>query len=160
MKNLKSSYLFINAALGACLALSIGLGSTSVSAQSVSPPSSNSEPVTVEFQKIDNSVGAGAEAKSGMTVTVHYTGWLYEPNAMNHKGRKFDSSLDRGQPFNFPLGAGRVIRGWDEGVAGMKVGGKRTLVIPPQMGYGPNGAGNVIPPNAILLFDVELLGVK
>ena len=154
MKNLKSSFIY--AAISACIAL----GPLNVSAQTSMPPGPNSGASAVEFQKIDNVVGTGAEAKSGMAVTVHYTGWLYEPNAMNHKGRKFDSSLDRGQPFNSPLGAGRVIRGWDEGVAGMKVGGKRTLVIPAQMGYGPNGAGNVIPPNAVLLFDVELLGVR
>jgi len=113
-----------------------------------------------DLQKMDSVVGTGAEARAGMSVTVHYTGWLYEPNSADHKGRKFDSSLDRGQPFNFPLGAGRVIKGWDDGVAGMKVGGKRTLVIPAQMGYGARGAGNVIPPNATLLFDVELLGVR
>ena len=113
-----------------------------------------------ELQKIDTVVGTGAEAKPSMTVSVHYTGWLYSVGAKDHKGQKFDSSLDRGQPFSFPLGAGRVIRGWDEGVSGMKVGGKRTLIIPPQMGYGPRGAGNVIPPNATLLFDVELLGIK
>ncbi len=88
---------------------------------------------------------------------MHYTGWLYENGT---KGAKFDSSLDRGEPFEFPLGAGRVIKGWDEGVAGMKVGGKRTLIIPPQLGYGARGAGGVIPPNATLLFDVELLDVK
>jgi FKBP-type peptidyl-prolyl cis-trans isomerase FkpA len=114
----------------------------------------------IDLQKIDTVVGAGAEAKPNMTVSVHYTGWLYSVGTKDHKGQKFDSSLDRGQPFSFPLGAGRVIRGWDEGVSGMKVGGKRTLIIPPQMGYGSRGAGNVIPPNATLLFDVELLGVK
>ncbi|MFZ4055931.1 MAG: FKBP-type peptidyl-prolyl cis-trans isomerase [Polynucleobacter sp.] len=113
-----------------------------------------------ELKKIDVLVGAGADATAGSNVSVHYTGWLYDPSAPNNKGKKFDSSLDRGQPFGFPLGGGRVIRGWDEGVAGMKVGGKRTLIIPPEMGYGANGAGGVIPPNATLLFDVELLGVK
>ncbi len=101
----------------------------------------------------DIKVGDGDTAKSGQTVTVHYTGWLTS-------GKKFDSSVDRGQPFKFALGAGQVIKGWDEGVAGMKVGGKRQLRIPPELGYGQRGAGGVIPPNATLIFDVELLGVK
>ena len=105
---------------------------------------------------IDVKVGTGPEAK-GKTATVHYTGWLYENGA---KGKKFDSSVDRGEPFDFRVGAGEVIKGWDEGVAGMKVGGKRTLIIPPQLGYGARGAGGVIPPNATLMFDVELLAVK
>ncbi|HEY8246042.1 MAG TPA: FKBP-type peptidyl-prolyl cis-trans isomerase [Hyphomicrobium sp.] len=105
----------------------------------------------------DTKVGTGAEARPGNSCVMHYTGWLYEGGA---KGTKFDSSLDRGEPFEFPLGAGRVIKGWDEGVAGMKVGGKRTLIIPPQLGYGARGAGGVIPPNATLMFDVELLDVK
>jgi FKBP-type peptidyl-prolyl cis-trans isomerase len=113
-----------------------------------------------ELQKIDNKIGTGAEAVKGASVVVHYTGWLYAPSAADHKGTKFDSSRDRNEPFVFPLGGGRVIRGWDEGVAGMKVGGQRTLVIPPDMGYGSRGAGGVIPPNATLLFDVELLDVK
>ena len=105
----------------------------------------------------DTKVGSGAEARPGNNCVMHYTGWLYENGA---KGAKFDSSLDRGEPFEFPLGAGQVIKGWDEGVAGMKVGGKRTLIIPPQLGYGARGAGGVIPPNATLMFDVELLDVK
>jgi len=105
----------------------------------------------------DTKVGSGAEAKPGQTAVVHYTGWLDKDGA---KGQKFDSSLDRGQPFAFALGQGQVIRGWDEGVTGMKVGGKRTLVIPPELGYGARGAGGVIPPNATLIFDVELLDVK
>ncbi|MSQ50646.1 MAG: FKBP-type peptidyl-prolyl cis-trans isomerase [Betaproteobacteria bacterium] len=111
------------------------------------------------FKKTDTVVGKGKEAISGRVVDVHYTGWLYEPAANNQRGKQFDSSVGRG-PFSFPLGAGRVIKGWDEGVAGMKVGGKRTLVIPAEMGYGARGAGGVIPPNATLLFDVELLDVK
>jgi peptidylprolyl isomerase len=106
---------------------------------------------------IDTKVGTGPSPKTGQTCVMHYTGWLYENGA---KGKKFDSSVDRGQPFEFPIGAGRVIRGWDEGVATMKVGGKRTLIIPPELGYGARGAGGVIPPNATLIFDVELLAVK
>jgi peptidylprolyl isomerase len=106
----------------------------------------------------DTVVGTGASPKSGQTCVMHYTGWLREGGGA--KGRKFDSSVDRGQPFEFPLGQGRVIKGWDEGVASMKVGGKRTLIIPAELGYGARGAGGVIPPNATLIFDVELLGVK
>lgn len=113
-----------------------------------------------ELIKIDHTVGEGAEAVARTMVTVHYTGWLYDPAQPEGKGSKFDSSLDRNDPFVFPLGGGRVIRGWDEGVAGMKVGGKRTLIIPSEMGYGAYGAGGVIPPNAALVFDVELLGVR
>jgi FKBP-type peptidyl-prolyl cis-trans isomerase FkpA len=101
-------------------------------------------------------VGTGEAAEPGLNVSVHYTGWLYENG---QAGRKFDSSKDRGDPFEFPLGAGRVIRGWDEGVAGMKVGGTRRLIIPPELGYGARGAGGVIPPNATLLFEVELLAL-
>jgi FKBP-type peptidyl-prolyl cis-trans isomerase len=105
----------------------------------------------------DTKTGDGAAATPGNKVSVHYTGWLYNNGA---KGAKFDSSVDRGQPFQFTLGAHQVIAGWDEGVAGMKVGGKRTLIIPPELGYGARGAGGVIPPNATLMFDVELLGVQ
>ncbi len=115
--------------------------------------------IAADLVKTDSVVGKGKEALAGRTVDVHYTGWLHEPAAPNKRGKQFDSSVGRG-PFSFPLGAGRVIKGWDEGVAGMKVGGKRTLVIPPELGYGARGAGGVIPPNATLLFDVELLDVK
>ena len=108
----------------------------------------------------DGRVGTGAEAVGGHSVTVHYTGWLYDQSQPDSKGAKFDSSRDRNEPFSFTLGSGQVIAGWDEGVAGMKVGGQRTLTIPPAMGYGASGAGGVIPPNATLLFDVELLDVK
>ena len=109
------------------------------------------------LQITDTKLGTGAEARKGQTVTVHYTGWLYQGG---QQGAKFDSSRDRNEPFRFTLGAGMVIKGWDEGVAGMKVGGQRTLIIPPEMGYGARGAGGVIPPNATLKFDVELLGVS
>ena len=105
------------------------------------------------LEYVDLVVGTGQEAKAGQTATVHYTGWLVD-------GKKFDSSVDRNEPFSFRLGGGQVIKGWDEGVAGMKVGGKRKLTIPPQLGYGARGAGGVIPANATLTFEVELLGVK
>ena len=109
------------------------------------------------LQIIDSKVGSGPSPKTGQTCVMHYTGWLYENGA---KGKKFDSSVDRGQPFEFKIGQHQVIAGWDEGVASMKVGGKRTLIIPAALGYGAQGAGNVIPPNATLMFDVELLGIK
>lgn len=113
-----------------------------------------------ELQRIDERNGTGAVAAAGTDVTVHYTGWLFDEKAANRRGEKFDSSVDRGEPFSFLLGAGRVIRGWDEGVAGMRVGGKRVLMIPPELGYGRKGAGGVIPPNVSLVFEVELLDVK
>ena len=109
------------------------------------------------LQIVDTTVGTGASPRTGQTCVMHYTGWLSEGGK---KGKKFDSSVDRGQPFEFPIGMKRVIAGWDEGVATMKVGGKRTLIIPPDLGYGARGAGGVIPPNATLIFDVELLGVR
>ena len=109
------------------------------------------------LQITDSVVGTGASPKTGQTCVMHYTGWLYQNGA---KGKKFDSSVDRGQPFEFSIGRHQVIGGWDEGVATMKVGGKRTLIIPPALGYGDRGAGGVIPPGATLMFDVELLAVK
>jgi peptidylprolyl isomerase len=118
------------------------------------------QPVTTTpsgLQIIDTKPGTGASPKTGQTCVMHYTGWLYENGA---KGKKFDSSVDRGAPFEFKIGVGQVIRGWDEGVATMKVGGKRTLIIPPALGYGAQGAGSAIPPNATLIFDVELLAIK
>ncbi len=139
--------------LAICLSL---LAAGMVFAQSSSGPTKvEGKPVTTAsgLKYWDIKVGDGPVAKSGMKVKVHYTGWLTN-------GKKFDSSVDRGQPFEFDLGRGMVIKGWDEGVAGMKVGGKRQLQIPPELGYGSRGAGGVIPPNATLIFDVELLGVK
>ena len=109
------------------------------------------------LQIIDTVEGTGDQPRTGQICVMHYTGWLYVDGK---KGAKFDSSVDRGQPFEFPIGVGRVIAGWDEGVASMKVGGKRTLIIPPELGYGASGAGGVIPPNATLMFDVELLALK
>jgi FKBP-type peptidyl-prolyl cis-trans isomerase len=111
----------------------------------------NTTPSGLKIKEVEG--GFGSVAKAGHQVSVHYTGWLED-------GTKFDSSVDRGEPFGFALGAGSVIKGWDEGVAGMKVGGRRKLVIPPDLGYGARGAGGVIPPNATLVFDVELLDVK
>jgi peptidylprolyl isomerase len=137
---------------GAWAAVAIG-ASTTANAQGAG----KSMTTATGLQIMDIKVGTGATPKSGQTCVMHYTGWLYENGA---KGKKFDSSVDRGEPFEFPIGQKRVIAGWDEGVASMKVGGKRTLIIPPALGYGARGAGGVIPPNATLMFDVELLGVK
>lgn len=134
--------------LGLSLASILILSSTSFASPVTTPSGLKYE---------DQKAGSGAEAKTGTKVTVHYTGWLDQKGT---KGSKFDSSVDRGQPFIFNLGAGQVIKGWDEGVAGMKVGGKRTLMIPSKLGYGERGAGASIPPNADLIFDVELLGVN
>jgi FKBP-type peptidyl-prolyl cis-trans isomerase len=128
------------------LTFSLGVGgSMAENNQEITTPSG--------LKYVDQVVGTGEVAVAGKTVNVHYTGWL-------ENGKKFDSSVDRGQAFSFPLGAGRVIKGWDEGVQGMKVGGKRKLTIPSNLGYGPQGAGGVIPANATLIFDVELLGVR
>ena len=113
-----------------------------------------------ELTKIDVKTGTGKEATPGKMVRVHYTGWLFDKSAADNKGKKFDSSRDRSGNFTFPLGVGRVIKGWDQGVQGMKVGGQRTLIIPSSMGYGARGAGSIIPPNATLVFDVELMGVE
>jgi peptidylprolyl isomerase len=126
---------------------------TGASAQTAGAPMTTAS----GLQMTDTKVGTGAAPKTGQIAVVHYTGWLSEGG---NKGKKFDSSVDRGQPFEFPLGRHQVIAGWDEGVATMKVGGKRTLIIPPELGYGARGAGGVIPPNATLIFDVELLDVK
>jgi peptidylprolyl isomerase len=139
-------------ALAATLAATIGVLALSESAHAQNVVTTSSG-----LKYIDLKVGTGATPRTGQTCVMHYTGWLYEDGK---KGAKFDSSVDRGEPFEFKIGMGQVIRGWDEGVATMKVGGKRTLIIPPELGYGARGAGGVIPPNATLLFDVELLAVK
>ncbi len=113
-----------------------------------------------ELMQTDVKIGTGEGATGGHVVKVHYTGWLYDATAPQKKGEKFDSSVDRGTPFTFPLGSGRVIKGWDQGVVGMKIGGQRTLIIPAHLAYGSRGAGDSIPPNAVLVFDVELLGLQ
>lgn len=123
-----------------------------------SSPTSPSQP-SASFSQTDLTVGTGTEATTGRRATVNYTGWLYDPAQPESKGRQFDTSAGRG-PFAFTLGAGQVIRGWDQGVVGMKVGGQRRLILPPELGYGSAGSGNVIPPNATLVFDIELLSVQ
>jgi len=142
-------------AMALALAVSLGAFAGTVSTPVLAQGSTMTTPSGLTIA--DTQVGTGAEAQPGNRCVMHYTGWLYENGV---KGKKFDSSLDRGEPFEFGLGQGQVIKGWDEGVAGMKVGGKRTLIIPPNLGYGARGAGGVIPPNATLMFDVELLDVK
>ena len=136
-------------------------GATAALAPSINPAIAQTQAKAVTtasgLQVIDTTPGTGASPKTGEICVMHYTGWLY---VNGQKGAKFDSSVDRGKPFEFPIGVGRVIKGWDEGVSTMKVGGKRTLIIPPQLGYGAAGAGGVIPPNATLIFDVELISIK
>lgn len=141
------------------LAILAGLGAIAAGSFPVLAQTTAKKTMTTAsgLQITDTVEGTGATPKTGQTCVMHYTGWLYTNGI---KGKKFDSSVDRGEPFEFPIGRGRVIKGWDEGVATMKVGGKRTLIIPPALGYGATGAGGVIPPNAVLMFDVELLGVK
>jgi FKBP-type peptidyl-prolyl cis-trans isomerase FkpA len=137
------------------LVLSVNMGSNNAFA------AQQSEAKEVQQMNIETiQAGAGQAIQAGQIAVVHYTGWLYDPAAEQNRGEKFDSSRDRGQPFSFQLGAGRVIRGWDEGVAGMLVGERRILIIPANMGYGARGAGRVIPPNATLVFDVELIEIR
>jgi FKBP-type peptidyl-prolyl cis-trans isomerase FkpA len=152
---MKKMTIFASALLVATLAIS-GCKADSKSSTKENAMTQN----ITDLIKKDTVVGEGREAEPGFNVTVHYTGWLYDPSKADGKGTKFDSSVDRHEPFVFFLGAGQVIQGWDQGFEGMKVGGKRTLIIPPEMGYGAYGAGGVIPPNATLLFEVELLGIK
>ncbi len=142
--------------VGLLAVFAVACGSSSRGGADVAQGQSN----ITQLQSTDVTAGTGETASAGQRVSVHYTGWLYDDAAADHKGRKFDSSKDRGEPFSFRLGAGEVIPGWDQGVEGMKVGGARRLTIPPGMAYGSRGAGGVIPPNATLVFDVELLGVK
>ena len=141
------------AALAVVLATGVASMSTPLQAQAPA----NTVTTSSGLQFADLKAGTGASPRPGQICIMHYTGWLYQNGK---KGAKFDSSVDRGQPFEFPIGTGRVIRGWDEGVSGMKVGGKRVLIIPPELGYGARGAGGVIPPNATLMFEVELMGVR
>lgn len=151
-------HIFGSTAAAAIFTIMVAAGVSATMSASVLAQGSGKTMKTVSgLQITDTKVGAGASPKTGQMCVMHYTGWLYENGV---KGKKFDSSVDRGQPFEFPIGTGRVIKGWDEGVADMKVGGKRTLIIPPDLGYGARGAGGVIPPNATLMFEVELLAIK
>ena len=157
----------ITVALTALLAVACSKKEASAPDAATTSGATTSEPAPaagteiMALQKIDIAPGTGAEIKSGQNALVHYTGWLYDAGAPENKGKKFDSSVDRNEPFEFPVGDGMVIRGWDEGVAGMKVGGKRRLVIPPEMGYGAAGAGGgLIPGGATLVFDVELVEIR
>jgi peptidylprolyl isomerase len=146
-----------NVALTLCSAFAF-LATRATTATAQAPAKTMTTPSGLQITDIK--AGTGASPQRGQTCVMHYTGWLYDESAKDHHGKKFDSSVDRGEPFEFKIGQGQVIKGWDEGVASMKVGGKRTLIIPPELGYGARGAGGVIPPNATLVFDVELLAVK
>jgi len=143
---------------GLVAALVAGLAVSACGSSSSSSPSATT---SAPFSQTDLRVGTGADAVAGKRLTVNYTGWLHDSSKPDNKGTQFDSSLGAGRsPFTFTLGAGQVIKGWDQGFAGMKVGGQRRLVIPPELGYGASGSGSVIPPNATLVFDVELLDVQ
>ena len=152
--------IFLSLGLGGCSQQDVSADDSAVAVSDAAATAQEQSAGVTELQITDVVIGEGATANAGQDVVVHYTGWLYQPGEPDNKGKKFDSSLDRGQPFVFPLGGGRVIQGWDQGVAGMQVGGKRLLVIPPEMGYGANGAGGVIPPNATLIFEVDLLEIQ
>jgi peptidylprolyl isomerase len=157
MRHLKFSSIAIMSAAAVVLASIATVAVPTSAAAQASSMKGKSMTTPSGLQIIDTQEGTGPSPKPGQICVMHYTGWLYENG---QKGKKFDSSVDRNEAFEFPIGMKRVIAGWDEGVATMKVGGKRTLIIPPQLGYGARGAGGVIPPNATLMFDVELLGVK
>lgn len=148
----------ISASLAASLAACGNNQSTDEAGSDQQAKSASAAPTELVINTLQE--GEGETAQPGQNVTVHYTGWLFDPVAENNQGKKFDSSVDRGTPFSFPLGKGRVIEGWDQGVAGMQIGEKRRLIIPAHLGYGARGAGNVIPGGATLLFDVELLATK
>lgn len=153
----RAGQFFTNAVVYAIFGMLVGLFMALTTLTPASAQQAGTAVTTASGLKIiDTTPGTGATPKTGQTCVMHYTGWLYENG---ERGKKFDSSLDRGKPFEFTIGVGQVIRGWDEGVATMKVGGKRTLIIPPELGYGARGAGGVIPPNATLIFEVELLNV-
>ena len=141
----------------AAIALTLTVSAVSMPTAAMAQTPGKAMTTASGLQIVDSTVGTGATPKPGQICVMHYTGWLYEDGK---KGKKFDSSVDRNEPFEFPIGQRKVIAGWDEGVASMKVGGKRTLIIPPELGYGARGAGGVIPPNATLIFDVELLDVR
>jgi peptidylprolyl isomerase len=157
MKNLARAGVLTGAALVAIIAFMAASFEPSLLATALAQTLGTPVTTPSGLQIIDTKIGTGPSPRTGQTCVMHYTGWLYENGK---KGKKFDSSVDRSEPFEFPIGTRRVIAGWDEGVATMKVGGKRTLIIPPELGYGARGAGGAIPPNATLMFDVELLGIK
>src|SRR3989338_8713793 len=142
------------------LALLLVAGTVSTAAYAGAPAAKKEAGAITKLVKIDRKPGKGDKATAGREVAVHYTGWLYDVSAKDNKGKKFDSSLDRGAPIEFPLGARLGVDGWGQGIEGMKVGGQRTLIIPPHLGYGAQGAPGAIPPNATLIFDVELMGVR
>lgn len=148
--------------LAAALLIAAGSLPSTAARRPDTPPQENkvTEPVPTELVITDVKKGTGPAITAGQTAVIHYTGWLYSPDAKDHKGKKFDSSRDRNDPFSFNVGGGEVIGGWDQGVVGMQVGGHRTLVIPPSLGYGARGAGGVIPGNATLLFDIELIKIQ
>lgn len=147
-------------ALAGMLGLAAGCASTAAPPHPGAQARPSAQTTDGGMQIIDTRPGRGMAATPGRVAVVQYTGWLYDPGAPDHRGRKFDSSYDRGRPFSFTLGTGQVIRGWDEGIVGMRVGGRRTLVIPPRLAYGARGAGGVIPPDATLIFDIELLDLR
>ena len=156
---MKNRFLSISLIVILVVGLALSTALVTGCAESTTPSSKATGSVT-ELVITDVVTGEGTEAIAGSTLSMHYTGWLYDESSAGNKGKKFDSSLDRGRPFEFKLGMGRVIKDWDQGVAGMKVGGQRTLTIPSNLGYGARGAGGSIPPNAALIFDVELLDVR